>query len=744
MTRKINGYKDNLDYLKDEMFRFELILKKRICENKIESLTEGGDVNDDDEKKWKQVADEDKSALSKRRLRNLNNRLKKLTRNINRAEKRLALKIKASRNQGFIPALVQLVEDSMLSADEKNILIYALAPSLERRFSELMDKAANRNFGQGGLEIDSALHLFWDSLKERIMARKLFCMDSRLVKNNLILLDNDQFETEDEFLSLDIRLPRRVHSLILGEHAIDESLIHCSRVSESYIPLDQVVIPEKDKKRLLNLIIDREKTLKYRKRNGFEDLITYGRGAVILFSGQPGTGKTMLARAVANYLEKRILLVDLQQLHEKRGSLESNIKNVFREAVLQNAILFFDECEFMFADRKFGNVEMTTLLREFEQFEGVAILATNLPVFLDEAMDRRIMLHIEFSIPTPEMRERIWKNHIPEKAAVSPNVDFKRLSNLFDFSGGYIKNSVLSAIDIAVSRDGEKAVLCHDDFEQAAKSQIRQRVRSLTEQSLPMISLDSVVLPQKIMAQVHTVLDTARHRKKVFDEWGFKEVFPTGRATSVLIIGPPGTGKTLTAQAVAFELNKCLYTVHLQNLISKWVGESAKNIASVFKEAKEADAVLFFDEADAIFSKRTDVVQVNDRHANQEISQLLVEIEKYDGVVIMASNLEENIDPAFERRFSFILRLPHPKAELRTKIWEVLLPEKVRSNGNIEFEHLGKQFNLTGGQIKNAILKAAFLAANNSETGISYPRLLEAAEAEADNKLTKQTAVGFV
>ena len=210
-----------------------------------------------------------------------------------------------------------------------------------------------------------------------------------------------------------------------------------------------------DKQRILSVVEQHDRYLQCREAWGFDEIIQYGRGILMLFYGKPGTGKTMTAHAIARHMNKRVLNVDIPTFMEHHDA-ERFLPGLFREARLQDAILFFDECEVLFGDRRAGNVLMTLLLTEIERFEGVAVLATNMPEDLDAALDRRILVKIRFPEPDRQARREIWRKHLPDKAPLAPDVDLDQLADRFEMTGGYIKNAVLAAVAAAVHAQQEQ------------------------------------------------------------------------------------------------------------------------------------------------------------------------------------------------------------------------------------------------------------------------------------------------
>src|SRR4029079_7227379 len=183
-------------------------------------------------------------------------------------------------------------------------------------------------------------------------------------------------------------------------------------------------------------------------------------------------------------------------------------------------------------------------------------------------------------------------------------------------------------------------------------------------------------------------------RSMVLEEWGVGQKLASSRGVSILFAGPPGTGKTMSAQIIAAELGLDLYKIDLSTIVSKYIGETEKNLERIFTEAESSNAILFFDEADAIFGKRSGVKDAHDRYANLEISYLLQRMETYDGVTILATNLRSNLDEAFLRRLQFAVDIPFPDEKHRLRIWETLFPTTVPRAGDVDLADLAKRFRL--------------------------------------------------
>jgi SpoVK/Ycf46/Vps4 family AAA+-type ATPase len=198
----------------------------------------------------------------------------------------------------------------------------------------------------------------------------------------------------------------------------------------------------------------------------------------------------------------------------------------------------------------------------------------------------------------------------------------------------------------------------------------------------------------------------------VYEDWGFAGKLGRGLGISALFFGAPGTGKTMVAGLIARELGLDLYQIDLSRIVSKWVGETEKHLSALFAAAEAGHAVILFDEADSLFSKRTDVKSSNDRYANLEVNYLLQRMESFAGITILTTNHDTAIDEAFRRRLSFRIEFPVPEADERARIWRATLPAKARVASNVNFAELAEAYEMTGGYIRNAALRAAFFAAS--------------------------------
>jgi SpoVK/Ycf46/Vps4 family AAA+-type ATPase len=641
------------------------------------------------------------------------------------------------------PATLRLQQSFQLDDFELDVLMLALAPAIDGSFNGLYGRLKGLGY-RAHLDVDVTLAVLAGDFSDRISRREAFGPAGRLLRHNLLLVGRGGVDSGDDFLNLELRLPARLVALLMGIDGEDPALRAFSRVIEPTETLAQVVLPAAEKAAIVRLIGQHDGYRRALRAWGLEDAVAYGRGIVMLYSGPPGTGKTLTARAVANHLGRRLISVDASRLTDQQRSWEANLDNLLREARLQDAVLFFDECEALFATHQRGTGHLSALLAALEQFEGVVILATNAPQALDSALDRRILYRVDFETPSPSLREAIWQVHLPPELPLGPEVDVPYLARRFEFTGGYIKNAVLLAASAAASRIADQsgpACVTQADLLDGAWTQLRHRLNQYADRDVADLRLEDLILPEETKAQIREIIEAVAAQQIVFREWGFGKKFNKGRGLSALFDGDPGTGKTLSAEIIAAELGLGLYRVNVANVMSKYIGETEKNLTRVFGEARSAHAVLLFDEADSLFSKRVEVKQANDRFANMEVNTLLQLIERYDGLVMLTTNLKTSLDSALERRLSFKISFPFPEADTRSTIWRHLLPETAPLADDLDFELLGDCYELSGGSIKNAVLRAAYRAAA-TRTQISMALLDDAArrECQAAGKLYRVAA----
>lgn len=266
-------------------------------------------------------------------------------------------------------------------------------------------------------------------------------------------------------------------------------------------------------------------------------------------------------------------------------------------------------------------------------------------------------------------------------------------------------------------------------FLAACKEVAAEGLSRLADRIDPVFSLDDVVLPEDRKQQLLEIVHSMQLAPKVLDDWKFREQLPYGRGVAALLHGPSGAGKTMAAMGVAKALGVHILRLDLSRVVSKYIGDTEKNIDQVFLDAQHSGSAILIDEADALLGKRSEVKDAHDRHANIEVAYLLQRIEAYDGLAILTTNLRQNLDPAFLRRLRFIVEFPRPDAEAREKIWRRCLPDESHELNDAAFRQLGRRIDLTGGHIRQITLRAAFVAAA-ADSLITLEHIAHASRAE--------------
>lgn len=729
-------YKSELDYLEDQISLMNKEASLIYVKRKMNESADDEPVVDEDEEYWRprRASKDDPHREIKRRKDS-----EQLERTIQQLRDKIGNKLVASRREsGHKFRLEELCVALELKQFEKFCILElaksVIMPREERRYGRMIME------GGRAAPIGYLIERFSDSLEEKMKARSFFYKSSTLIQEGILTISQHDFMSD--LTSCRVELDRRLFDYIVG---LDTEMSEVVEGSHLYLPdvnLDDVVLPTETKQRVVNAILNFDKVKRTYNELQIDRKITYGLGQVFLFHGASGTGKTMLANAMASKLQKKILLVNFPDL----GSNSSGaiIKFLFREARINRALLFFDECEKLFLDRGKGGQSVTMILSELERFDGLCILATNRAHDLDEAMHRRISLAVEFRKPDHILREEIWKTLMPPEVPLDRDeVDFGLLARKYELTGGLIKNVWLQSISLMVQRGGNK--ITADDLMQAASEQVIGQLsgEDFDCRVIPTCGLESMVLSPDLTDSLNSIVHHTKAQAVLHGQWGCDKIHRSSMGISALFTGLPGTGKTMAAEAIGFELGRPLLVVNVAELVSKWVGDTAKNIKAVFVDAKKRDAILVFDEGEALFSRRCgDTSSSTARHDTMNVALLLQSIEQFPGVCIVITNQKHIIDEAFFRRFRLVLDFGKPDIAAREKMWKMLVPKDTPLSSDVSFSDLAARFELCGGDMKNAFLCAATQAALRPTAAnriLTTDDLVRACQAE-QRKLERCTA----
>lgn len=446
---------------------------------------------------------------------------------------------------------------------------------------------------------------------------------------------------------------------------------------------------------------------------------------VIQLIGDDGVSLRTIAQATCHRLGLELqelsaeaLPTDWQQLNTLQ-TLCDREHRLSRMAILLN-------CE----DLETESVERKSVIATF-------IDTTNLPLIVTSRERRRqrqrSIITLDVKQPTPTEQRQLWSSGLGERAETW-QASISSLVSQFNLSPNAIQTVCLqgqTATDPAPLWN-----LC--------RSQARPRLDELAQRIEARATWDSLVLPEKEQTIIQELSAHVAQRSRVYEDWGFGSKSSRGLGISALFAGASGTGKTTAAEVIAQDLNLDLYRIDLSAVVSKYIGETEKNLRRIFDAAEGGGVILLFDEADALFGKRSDVSDSKDRYANMEVSYLLQRMESYRGLAILTTNLKNSMDQAFLRRLRFVVQFPFPDIKQRTEIWRRVFPADTPTEGLV-YERLAK-LSITGGNIRNIALNSAFIAANANEP-VMMKHLLQAAKREylkLERPLTDTEVKGWI
>jgi DNA polymerase III delta prime subunit len=530
-----------------------------------------------------------------------------------------------------------------------------LDPSLTRLYAYLQDHA-----GRGYPTEELAIRLFG------YVNTSIWNADSSLSFWKLIH-EKDCAPGEPAMLACD----KFVLQWLLGKDPMDEQLLRLAGIYPYKSPLINWPIEN------TSLQIER--------------MVTRGNGHVrLILSGPEGSGRRTMAAILSAYFGMKLLAVNV----DNASDFFEVYLHAQRQAIMENCTIawYGDRVTDLKWPEHIPSVPIQFIISETEKR----------PESQDGVTDVSIIMP---ALTINEQRDLIESNISGTKKWGKGELDL--LLSQHNFTIGDIM--ALSGCDITTSEDARQAVriICHN------------QLGSLAQPMECPFSMEDLVLPEYLKDSLEDFIHEAGTRKQFWENENARMLFPQGRGLITLFSGPPGTGKTMTAQVIAAELGIDLYRINISTVVSKYVGETSQNLERILSRASHMDIVLLFDEADALFGKRTEVKDAHDRFANTDTNYLLQAIENYQGIAILASNKKENIDQAFVRRLRYVLEFPKPDARQRTQLWNLILSKLIKGSSlpdfNGQLTTLANNVELTGSQIKFALLSAVFASRRDNK-----------------------------
>ena len=434
------------------------------------------------------------------------------------------------------------------------------------------------------------------------------------------------------------------------------------------------------------------------------DAVSPDRPMRVVLRGRPGSGRTTTLAALAARAGKPLAVIDAELLPRGR-ILAGAIRVELRLALLRGAVPCLSNLELLDKDDAEGIEHVREVLRSHPG-----------PIMFRMSPELRAPLDpgfVDYTLPSLSEGDRVdfWIGALARRGMDTAGA--AALASRFRIGPGTIERVIdYVATRRTVERRDEADFTT--EIDRSARQHIDVRLGKVATHIDRLARWEQVALPEDVLDSIREFIGRLKHRRLVYESWGFEHKMASSRGLVALFYGPPGTGKTMVAGLIARELGLDLYRVDLARITSKWIGETEKNLAEVFDAAEDGQALVLFDEADSLFAKRTEVKSSVDRYANLEVNYLLQRLDTFEGVAILTTNLEGSIDMAFKRRMSLRLSFPFPDEEMRIRLWAAHIPPEVPTLGDFDFGDLARRFPMSGGYIRNSALRAAFLAAQES------------------------------
>ncbi|MBF6612708.1 MAG: ATP-binding protein [Chloroflexi bacterium] len=618
-----------------------------------------------------------------------------------------------------------------LSRLEQAIILTALAPELDLAYGNLYSYVQD-DVTKKYCTLDLVVALWCPGLPDKLAARLLLSPEASLRSNLLVNLD-ESAHSHAPLLARPFSLDPRIASYLLGQDDPDPGLRGALTVARAVHRTGDWAVGWPQMASLQRMARSALAGSRHETRaSEGESGKNPASGLALWMRGPERQAKSEVAHQLAASLDVPLLTVDTPMLMAAVSDTRQALHRALREARLQGGILLWQDADAMLARHDDGAPDPSAETgRLLAQWRGCVLfdLRASAPIYVNGGP---LTVELDFPAPTNEQRRALWEDALGGAGNLAADVDLPLLSGAFRLTGEQIEAAAGSARHSATWRgalSGSDEQITMRDLLSACRAHSNQGLGALSRKVTPRYTWADLVLPADRLAQLKEMCHHVRYGPMVFEQWGFDRKLAGGKGLNVLFAGHPGTGKTMAAEVVATDLGLEIYKVDLAGVVSKYIGETEKNLEKIFREGQTSNAILFFDEADSLFGKRSAVKDSHDRYANIETSYLLQRMEEYDGIVILATNLRKNMDDAFVRRLHGAIEFPMPEEPDRIEIWQRTFPVEAPLSPDADLAFLARQFKLSGGNIKNIILEAAFFAAE-AGTSINMAHLVRATRRE--------------
>lgn len=441
--------------------------------------------------------------------------------------------------------------------------------------------------------------------------------------------------------------------------------------------------------------------------------VSYEQG-VRIFSwfGDEGSGRRFFIKHFCKQKSIRAITMNCKKLFAYDFSfVEKALWAVRRECIFTDSCCCLNELDYREDEKEKYLGYMDLAISKLQEHDILIFTMSREKLPLKSVTDQDFT---ELELPTPgnQERENCWR-YFSQDYSLDKDVELPEMATKFLFTPGKIKSALKQAKSFSLMN--HEILISRAKLFEGCYNQMSSELTQKATKVKANFGFEDIVMNASQRETLEHAIDQMNFRKKVYDNWNYIKKYPYGRGLSVLLFGAPGTGKSMCAQVIAHELNLELYRVDLSKVIDKYVGETEKSISMIFREAKKCNVVLFFDECDTLFAKRSDDGGSNQASNNNKTALLLQEVEAYDGVSVLATNYKHNIDPAFFRRMKYIVEFQFPDPDTREMLWRTTIPKGTPLADDVDIRFLAERFEFVGGNIKNCILNAAFLAAADGE-----------------------------
>ncbi|WP_118986947.1 ATP-binding protein [Photorhabdus sp. CRCIA-P01] len=591
----------------------------------------------------------------------------------------------ATENKSISGTLSLLIERFELTEFERDILLLGLLPHFDSRYHALF-AFLHGNSKKQWPSFALAIELFSQRQSDWQLLQNSFLPQTPLINHHLLQLNNHE---ESIWLQTQFLTHSAVWHFLSGQRVILPPLITCtywhSSASQTWYPqtlyysLEKILLNETDEIRPL-----------------------------VILRGKQDSARELAVNNIMAFHGISTLILDLARLpdEENTDTISGLLIDAIREARLHDACLLIRNFSLLTEGKTIGICELSALLNQ----PNLRVVCLIEPGDSFVWIQRLPMVQIEMPIATLAEKKAMMKENLPDNA--DREINLTQLCRRFSFTPETLPLIIKEAAQYQILRQPE-GQLEEIDLRKALNLRAQQNFGKLAQRITPKRSFNDLVISEGLTQQLREIIVAINYRDQVLNA-GFQEKIGYGTGISALFYGESGTGKTMAAEVIAGHLGVDLIKVDLSTVVNKYIGETEKNISRIFDLAEADSGVLFFDEADALFGKRSETKDAQDRHANIEVSYLLQRLEDYPGLVILATNNRCHLDNAFNRRFTFITHFTYPDEILRKQMWQAIWPEQLHLSDELDYEHLAKQADLTGANIRNIALLSSILSANDN------------------------------